>query len=120
MSAVRRILVTVRAWLRGQLPPATATVPADTPGEYWCLVGNVVDTHEYGQQKEIRSGSKRFSAGTQVYCLPAQWGDGYEKVVAIGLHRGTRQWVTVVMPSDQITNWRAKPVYKAAVLRRLR
>jgi len=55
-----------------------------------------------------------------VYCLPPQWGDGYEKVVAVGLARGSRRWVTVVMPRRLITNWRAKVLYKPAVLRRLR
>ena len=40
---------------------------------------------EFGETKEIRRGSKQFTSGTKVYCLPPQWGDGYEKVVAIGI-----------------------------------
>lgn len=58
--------------------------------------------------------------GAKVYCLPPQWGDGYEQVVVVGLARGSRRWITVVMPRRLITNWRAKVAYKPAVLRRLR
>ena len=87
--------------------------------EAWCLVGNIVKGHAHGEQGELKSGSKHFSPGTKVYCLPPQWGDGYEKAVVVGLHRGSRKWITVVMPTNQITNWRAKVVYKSAVLKRL-
>jgi hypothetical protein len=86
----------------------------------WCLVGNVVDDHPHGEDGALKRGSKHFAPGTKVYCLPPVWGDGFERVVAIGLHRGSRKWVTVVMPSEQITNWRAKAFFKPAVLKRLR
>jgi hypothetical protein len=104
-----------RSWLSGKASPQ----PEAEPNESWCLVGNVVEEYPHGEQKEIRRGSKHFSSGTKVYCLPPQWGDGYEKAVVVGLHRGSRKWVTVVMPTSQITNWRAKVVYKQAVLKRL-
>ncbi len=55
-----------------------------------------------------------------MYCLPPQWGDGFEKAVVVGLHRGSRRWITIVMPTRLIANWRAKVVYKASVLKRLR
>jgi phage-related protein len=88
-------------------------------GEPWCLVGNVVESHVFGDQKEVRAGSKHFSAETKVYCMASQWGDGYEQVVVIGLARRSRRWITVVMPQAQITNWRAKRVYQPEVLKRL-
>jgi hypothetical protein len=116
MIAVRRQLDRIRAWLFGT--KAAPEVPAEPTD--WCLVGNVVEEHEFGEAKELRRGSKHFTPGTKVYCLPAQWGDGYEKVVAVGICRGSRRWITVVMSTDLITNWRAKVVYKEAVLRRLR
>jgi hypothetical protein len=86
----------------------------------WCLVGNIVEEHEYGEAKEIRRGTKHFTPGTKVYCLPPQRGDGYDKVVAVGICRKSRRWIIVVMSRELITNWRAKQVYKPAVLRRLR
>src|SRR4051794_39465167 len=93
----------------------------DTPPQSaWCLVGNVVGEHPFGEGKEILRGSKQFAPGTKVYCLPAQWGDGYENVVVVGVARHPRRLITVVMPSALITNWRAKVVYQPAVLRRFR
>jgi hypothetical protein len=116
MVVLRRQLARIWTWLTG--PRVTPEAPAEPTD--WCLVGNVVDAHEFGGSKEIRRGSKHFTPGTKAYCLPSQWGDGYEKVVVVGLARGSRRWITVVMPRRLITNWRAKVVYKPAVLRRLR
>ena len=116
MIAVRRQLDCIRAWLFGtKAAPEAPAEPTD-----WCLVGNVVEEHEFGEAKELRRGSKHFTPGTKVYCLPAQWGDGYEKVISVGICRVSRRWITVVMSTDLITNWRAKVVYKEAVLHRLR
>jgi hypothetical protein len=96
-------------------PPAAPAEPCD-----WCLVGNVVAEHPYGQSHEPRRGSKQFTPGTKVYCLPPQWGDGYERTVVVGRARGSKRWITVVMKTNLITHWRAKVVYQPAVLHRLR
>ncbi|MFO1045885.1 MAG: hypothetical protein U0941_29230 [Planctomycetaceae bacterium] len=85
----------------------------------WCLVGNIVDIHEFGEQHEVRHGTKHFASGTKVYCLPAQWGDGYERITVIGRHRGSKQFNTMIIRSAWVTNWRAKVVYHPEVLRRL-
>lgn len=53
----------------------------------WCLVGNIVKEHEFGEKREIKYGTKHFSHGTKVFLAPAQWGDGYENIVVIGLPR---------------------------------
>jgi hypothetical protein len=116
MVALRRQLDRIWTWLFGA--PAKPEAPAEPTD--WCLVGNIVEEHEFGESKEIRRGSKHFTPGTKVYCLPPQWGVGYEKVVAVGICRKSRRWITVVMSRELITNWRAKVVYKPAVLRRLR
>ena len=116
MTVIRRQFRRVWMWLFGV--PSAAERPAE-PTE-WCLVGNVVETHEFGESKEIRRGSKHFTPGTKVYCLPPQWGDGYEKAIAVGIARGSRRWIAVVLSTDLITNWRAKVVYKPAAMRRLR
>src|SRR5690349_24575027 len=49
----------------------------------WCLVGNIVDQHYFGEEKQIKIGTKQFSPGTKVYCFPPQWGDGYEKIKVV-------------------------------------
>ena len=116
MIALRRQLDRMRKWLFGS--PATPEPPAELTD--WCLVGNVVAEHEFGESKQVRRGSQHFTPGTKVYCLPSQWGDAYEKAVVVGIARGSRRWITVVMPTELITNWRAKVVYNPAVTRRLR
>lgn len=85
----------------------------------WCLVGNIVEKHTYGEEHEIRYGSKHFSGGTKVYIAPAQWGDGMENVVVIGLSRYSRQFIEVVIPSKLIENVRLGKVYKPVLLKRM-
>lgn len=86
----------------------------------WCLVGNIVQERLWGEGgKETRRGTQHFSPGSKVYCLPAQWGDGYQRVKVIGHHRGSRKFVTMIIPSKHITNWRAQVVYSPEVIRRL-
>ena len=94
-------------------------LPAGQPERVWCLVGNIVGQHKYGQVGEIRRGSRQFTAGTKVYCLPPQWGDNHDKCVAVGIARKSRRWITVVMPTDLIENWRAELVYHPQAWRRL-
>ncbi len=59
----------------------------------WCLVGNITEKHEYGEEHEVKYGTKHFSRGTKVYLAPAQWGDGYEKIVVIGMPRHQKKFI---------------------------
>lgn len=85
----------------------------------WCLVANVVEARNYGEEGEVRSGTKHFPPGAKVYCFPTLWGDGYENVKVVGRHRGSHQYVTMIVRSEHLTNWRAKLVYSPEVIRRL-
>ncbi|MDR2838833.1 MAG: hypothetical protein LBV49_09790 [Azonexus sp.] len=83
----------------------------------WCLVGNIVETRFAGVGgAEEKNGTPHFSGKTKVYCLPAQWGDGYEQIVVIGRHRRSRRFVKMVISSSWVTNWRAQVVYSPVVL----
>lgn len=82
----------------------------------WCLVGNIVEEHEFGEEKEIRKGTKQFPPNAKVYCFPAQWGDGYEHILVLGKPRKRREMIRVVMPSKYITNWRVQKVYDYTVI----
>lgn len=42
----------------------------------WCLVGNIVESHEYGESHELKEGTKQFSKGSKVYLAPGQWAAG--------------------------------------------
>lgn len=87
----------------------------------WCLVANVRRFIEYGPlgEKRILSGTKHFSGGTKVYCFFPGWDHGRETIFAVGRHRGSKKFVTLVMPVRYLTNWRAKLVYSPAIIERL-
>jgi hypothetical protein len=98
------------------------SVEAEPPGResQWCLVGNIVAERPSGEGgAQLRRGTKHFSPGTKIYAFPAQWGDGYENIIVVGRHRGSKKFVTMVIKSYWVTNWRAKVVYNPEVLRRL-
>lgn len=87
----------------------------------WCLVANIVEKRQIGNDGgDVKHGTKHFPPGTKIYCMPAQWGDGYAQIKVIGRHRGSKQYVTMVIKSEWVTNWRAKVVYSPEVLFRLR
>ena len=88
--------------------------PIKNPDEVesiWCLVGNAVDEHYYGEKREIRRGTKHFPPGAKLYCFPTKWGDGYENIIVIGRPRKTKRFITVVINSKLVTNWRIQRVY---------
>ncbi len=111
MIAIRQTLQGICFWLFG--------TGSSTGQTHYCLVGNIVEEHAFGESRELLQGTKHFTSGTKVYCLPPQWGDGYEKAIVVGICRKSRRWITVVIPTKLITNWRAKAVYKTTVQRRI-
>ena len=85
----------------------------------WCLVGNIVKSHKYGEEHEIRTGTKQFMPGAKIYLAPIQWGDGYEKVVVIGKPRHRHGLIEIVMHRKYITGYRLQKVFRPAVLDRM-
>ncbi|HLP95053.1 MAG TPA: hypothetical protein VK168_13510 [Saprospiraceae bacterium] len=82
----------------------------------WCLIGNIKEQTEQGTEHELRQGTKHFSPGAKIYCMPVMWGDGYENIQVIGLHRKSKKYICIVMPSRHITGWRLQKVYKPYIL----
>jgi len=90
------------------------------PESQWCLIGNIVEQRPYGPGGEDKmDGTKHFKPGAKVYCMPPQWGDGYENIKVVGRHRCSNEYVTMVIQSYWVTNWRAKVIYSPAVIHRL-
>ena len=83
----------------------------------WCLVGNIVEEHSYGEEHDILRGSKHFRPGAKVWLAPPQWGDGYEKIVVIGKPRHYKSYIEVIMKSEYIVNFRVQQVFKPPVLK---
>ena len=85
----------------------------------WCLVGNIVEEHDYGEEHETRSGSKQFRPGAKVFCAPGQWGDGYENIVVLGVPRYKKGYIEVIIKRKLVCNFRMQQVFKPAVLKRM-
>jgi len=85
----------------------------------WCLVANVAPKQVYGEEHNVRLGTKHFSSNTKVYCFPPAWGDGYEQIRVIGRHRGSSRLVTLIMPTRRLINWRVKYVRQPYVVRHM-
>ena len=83
----------------------------------WCLVGNIIETHEFGESKDILTGTKHFRPGAKVYMAPANWGDGYENIVVIGCPRHSKQYIEVIMRSAYTENYRIQKVYQPFILK---
>ena len=77
----------------------------------WCLVANIKPEQLFGENHEIKKGTKHFSPNTKVYCSAPHWGDGYEQIVVAGRHRGSSRLVLMVVKRKQLTNWRTQYVY---------
>ena len=93
---------------------------SESDGTQWCLIGNIIEESPCGEGgSETRQGTKHFSPGTKVYCMPAQWGDGYDRITVIGRHRKSKRFVIMVISSTWVTNWRAKVVYHPAAIEQL-
>ena len=87
----------------------------------WCVVANIKKEIPFGPGGvEKRIGTKHFSPGTKVYCFQALWGDGYQRVQVIGRHRGSHRYVTMIIKSDWLTNWRVKAEYSPSLAAKLK
>src|ERR1044072_2523379 len=90
------------------------------PRSIWCLVANVTRTPHTEGTEELRRGTKHFSPGAKVYLYPARWGDGDERAVAIGRHRGSPKLLEVVVATRRLEGFRAKEVSHPHVVGRIR
>lgn len=82
----------------------------------WVAVANSVLEREYGQEHEIRSGTKHFRGGAKIYLRRIIRG---EKVEVVGRHRVSNRWITLVMDQKYLVNARAELLYNVGVLARL-
>ncbi|MEE1781747.1 hypothetical protein PUR71_02190 [Streptomyces sp. SP17BM10] len=86
-----------------------------------CLVANVAQETSHGEGGlEIRKGLRHFAPGAKVWIAPPAWGDGGERVIVAGRHRGTsRRYMRIVIERRFLTNFRVRAVYSPALLRAL-
>ena len=84
----------------------------------WCIAANIVRERPYGPGgKETRRGTKHFLPGAKVYIVDFFWGSGGESVTVVGHHRKSHRYITIVIRSQWLVNWRAELVYSPHVIK---
>jgi hypothetical protein len=93
---------------------------ADGEAFGWAVVANVARETLHGPAgADTREGLRHFAAGAKVWVLPAQWGDGWQDALVVGLHRGPGRYVRMVVPLRHLDQFRVQAVYHPAVIRQL-
>ena len=86
----------------------------------WAVIANVaVETLHGSGGENVQRRLRHFSPGTKVWVLPAQWGDGWEKAMVIGRHRGSKRFARIVVSLGHLEAFRVEGVYSPAVQREL-
>jgi len=86
----------------------------------WCVGANVAAEVAYGEGGlDVRRGLPHFAPHARVWVLPPQWGDGGEQIPVVGIHRGSRRNVRMVIRRAHLVNFRVRGVYSPAVYREL-
>jgi hypothetical protein len=83
------------------------------------IVANVTPWTAHGEGGlELASGLRHFPPGAKLWVLPVIWGDGAEKVIVVGHHRGTRgrSYARMVVPRRHLTNFRVQGIYSPALM----
>jgi len=84
-----------------------------------CVTAKVADQTAHGDGGlDLRYGLRHFAAGARVWVLPPQWGDGGEKVLVAGRHRGSRGrgYARIVVHRRHLTGFLARGIYSPALL----
>lgn len=83
----------------------------------WCLVGNIVEKHEFGEEHELKYGTKHFRPGAKVFINPVYGGMGHKHILVIGVPRHMKNYIEVVIRRKFVCDFRVQKVYKPAVLK---
>ena len=86
----------------------------------WCLVGNIVEEHEYGEEHIIKYGNKQFRPNAKVYINLVYGGMGHENILVIGMPRHSSKYIEIVIARKYVYNFRLQKVFKPAVLKRMK
>jgi hypothetical protein len=88
----------------------------DDNGKYYenCLVGNIIDKHYWGEDKQIQKGTKQFRPGTKVYCMFNL--NTEQHVTVFGKPRKSFKMINIIIDTNYVKNFRMQKVYIPQVL----
>ena len=87
----------------------------NTETSVWCIVGNIIDEHMWGEEKIIKKGTKHFPPKAKVYCFPEFGGMAHESVRVLGIPRKRKEFINVIIKTELISNFRLTKVYKPKI-----
>lgn len=82
-------------------------------------MGNIVEEHEHGEDRELRYGNKQFRPNAKVFINLVYGGMGHENILVIGTPRHSRRYIEIVIARKYVKNFRMQKVWKPAVLKRM-
>ncbi|MFD1552449.1 hypothetical protein DNU06_10540 [Putridiphycobacter roseus] len=77
----------------------------------WCIIGNIVHEHYWGEEKIIKRGTKQFRPGAKVYCMPEFGGMAHEDIRVIGKPRKQNRLINIVIRTRHIKSFRVQKVF---------
>lgn len=86
----------------------------------WCLVGNIVEAHEFGEEHTIKYGNKQFRPNAKVFINLVYGGMGHENILVLGMPRHTSRYIEIIIARKYVHNFRIQKVFKPAVLERMK
>lgn len=91
--------------------------PLQVIGPIWCPVANMVRERPYGPgRSEIKHGSKHFAPGAKLYPFLVIGSVPHAQIQVVGRHRGSHRYVTMIIRTAWLTNWRVDLVYSPHVI----
>ncbi len=85
----------------------------------YILVGNIIDKHYSGVEKEIKRGTRLFRPGAKVFLLPKYGGNGHTDIPVYGLPRRTGRKIEIVIRGDMIKNVRVKKTFDPKLIAKI-
>ena len=86
----------------------------------WCLVGNIVESHEYGEEHIIKYENKQFRPNAKVFINLVYGGMGHENILVIGTPRHSSKYTEITIARKYVHNFRVQKVFKPAVLDKMK
>ena len=82
----------------------------------WCVVANIKREHPFGPAGlENKIGTRQFRGGSKVY-IAGCFAGTCDGVIAVGLHRKSRRFITCVINVNHVENFRVRLIYRPKVL----
>jgi hypothetical protein len=99
----------------------------DPQASVWAIVGNIIGEHATGVGgNELRAATRLFRPNAKVYLCGVHDYHGVlhpskdARLIVLGQHRKSRQWIVSYVRSDYIDCWRIRVVHKPPVVSRLK